>query len=85
MLRREGSRSLDQNLKGEDVVRILNNIVAIRGKPMTIKTDNGSEFISKVMEKWAYERGVELDFSRPGKPTDNQWWKASMDGCAKNV
>ena len=31
----------------------------------------GSEFISKVMDKWAYERGVELDFSRPGKPTDN--------------
>lgn len=31
----------------------------------------GSEFISKVMDKWAYERGVKLDFSRPGKPTDN--------------
>jgi putative transposase len=40
-------------------------------KPITIKTDNGSEFIRKVMDKWAYERGVELDFSRPGKPKDN--------------
>ena len=49
----------------------MNNIVAARGKPMTIKTDNGSEFISKVMDKWAYERGVELDFIRPDKPTDN--------------
>jgi putative transposase len=29
----------------------------------------GSEFISKVIDKWAYERGVEMDFSRPGKPT----------------
>ena len=38
---------------------------------MTVKTDNGSEFISKAMDKWAYERGVELDFSRPGEPTDN--------------
>jgi hypothetical protein len=38
---------------------------------MTIKTDNGSEFISKVMDKWAYERGIELDFCRLGKPTDN--------------
>ncbi len=38
---------------------------------MTIKTDNGSEFISKVMDKWTYERGVEPDFSRPRKPTDN--------------
>jgi len=46
-------------------------VVARSGLPRTIKTDNGSEFISKVMDKWAYERGVELDFSRPGKPTDN--------------
>jgi putative transposase len=60
-----------QSLKGEDVVDTLNRIAAHRGLPETIKVDNGSEFISKVMDKWAYERGVELDFSRPGKPTDN--------------
>ena len=60
-----------QTLKGEDVVRTLNGITTQRGVPRTIKTDNGSEFISKAMDKWAYERGVELDFSRPGKPTDN--------------
>jgi putative transposase len=41
------------------------------GKPLTIKSDNGSEFISKIMDKWAYERGLELDFSRSGKPTEN--------------
>ena len=60
-----------QSLKGEDVVQVLNRIVHERGQPQTIKTDNGSEFISKVMDKWAYERGIEMDFSRPGKPTDN--------------
>jgi putative transposase len=60
-----------QSLKGEDVAAVLSGIVGERGKPETIKSDNGSEFISKVMDKWAYERGVELDFSRPGKPTDN--------------
>jgi len=60
-----------QSLKGEDVANSLNRICAQRGLPKTIKTDNGSEFISKVMDKWAYERAVELDFSRPGKPTDN--------------
>ena len=60
-----------QSLKGEDVVRVLNGITEQRGLPQTIKTDNGSEFISKAMDRWAYERGVELDFSRPGKPTDN--------------
>jgi putative transposase len=31
----------------------------------------GSEFISKAMDRWAYEHHVELDFSRPWKPTDN--------------
>lgn len=38
---------------------------------MSIQVDNGSEFISKALDKWAYENGVTLDFSRPGKPTDN--------------
>ena len=60
-----------QSLKGDDVVATLNRIAATRGLPATIKVDNGSEFISKVMDRWAYERGVELDFGRPGKPTDN--------------
>jgi putative transposase len=60
-----------QSLKGEDVVNTLNRIAKQRGLPATIKVDNGGEFISKVMDKWAYERGVERDFSRPGKPTDN--------------
>ncbi|MFP1972636.1 integrase core domain-containing protein, partial [Lonsdalea quercina] len=39
--------------------------------PVRIQTDNGSEFISKNLDKWAYDQGVTLDFSRPGKPTDN--------------
>jgi len=60
-----------QSLKGEDVVMTLSRIVTTRGLPATIKVDNGSEFISKVMDKWAYENGVEIDFSRPGRPTDN--------------
>ena len=56
-----------QSLKGEDVVGVLNMIERQRGLPRTIKTDNGSEFIGKAMDRWAYERAVELDFSRPGK------------------
>jgi putative transposase len=59
-----------QSLKGEDVVRVLEQVAAERGLPATIKTDNGSEFIGKAMDRWAYEKGVRLDFSRPGKPTD---------------
>jgi len=35
------------------------------------QVDNGSEFISKALDRWAYDQHVTLDFSRPGKPTDN--------------
>lgn len=63
--------AVGQSLKGEDVVATLDRIVALRGRPLTIKTDNGSEFISKAMDRWAYEHSVEIDFSRPGTPTDN--------------
>src|SRR3954453_12216865 len=31
----------------------------------------GPEFVSKTLDRWAYQNGVTLDFSRPGKPTDN--------------
>jgi putative transposase len=60
-----------QSLKGEDVVQVLNGIAAQRGRPQVIKFDNGSEFAGKAMDKWADEHRVALDFSRPGRPTDN--------------
>jgi putative transposase len=41
------------------------------GYPKTIRLDNGPEFISRELDLWAFMRGVTLDFSRPGKPTDN--------------
>lgn len=60
-----------QNIKGDDVVRVLDGIIANRGKPSRIQVDNGSEFTSRSMDLWAYLNKVKLDFSRPGKPTDN--------------
>jgi putative transposase len=60
-----------QRLKGVDVVITLNMICVERRLPRAINTDNGSEFISKAMDRWDYERRIELEFSRPGKPTDN--------------
>ena len=45
--------------------------MCFRGKANVLKTDNGSEFAGKVMDRWALERNVEIDFSTPGKPTDN--------------
>lgn len=57
--------------KGTDVAQALTRIVGERGKPRDIRCDNGPEFVSKALDQWAYWNGVQLDFSRPGKPTDN--------------
>ncbi|WP_155006270.1 IS3 family transposase [Sphingomonas hengshuiensis] len=62
---------VDQGIKGEQVVEAMTRIALSRGAPKTIRVDNGTEFISKALDRWAYENGVTLDFSRPGKPTDN--------------
>jgi putative transposase len=60
-----------QSIKGDEVVGIMNRLVTLHGTPKRVQTDNGSEFISKALDKWAYEHSVTMDFSRPGKPTDN--------------
>jgi len=60
-----------QHIRGEDVTRTMDWLKIVRGKPKSIKVDNGPEFISKELDKWAYEHGVTLDYSRPGKPIDN--------------
>lgn len=60
-----------QSLKGKNVVHVLSRICAQRAVPKTLYRDNGSEFTSQAMDLWAYHAGVQIDFSRPGKPTDN--------------
>jgi putative transposase len=61
-----------QSLKGLDVVRIMNHVSQENGSlPLRIQVDNGSEFVSKDFDRWAYEHHVTLDYSRPGRPTDN--------------
>jgi len=57
--------------KGSDVVETLERVTGIYGVPKNIRVDNGPEFVSKELDLWAWMNGVELDFSRPGKPTDN--------------
>ncbi len=59
----------DQSLKGKNVVRVLNPIKMHRGVPKMVFCDNGRT--SPAMDLWAYQNGVRIDFSRPGKPTDN--------------
>ena len=60
-----------QSMTGAEVAAVIERLAKERGAPDRIQCDNESEFISRVLDKWAYENGVTMDFSRPGKPMDN--------------
>jgi putative transposase len=63
--------------RAADVARILTDTGIQRGKlPSLISVDNGPEFTSRDVDHWAYWNQVRLDFSRPGKPTDNPFIEA---------
>ncbi|KHT01969.1 integrase [Pectobacterium brasiliense] len=61
-----------QGLRGDDVVAVMERLKQLQKRVAgRLQTDNGSEFISKPLDQWANENKVTMDFSRPGKPTDN--------------
>jgi putative transposase len=91
-----------KSLRGKDVGNVLEGLRILRGiVPKRIQTDNGSEFISKELDKWAYENKVAMAYSRPGKPTDNAFtesfngsfrdeclnahWFLSLDDAARKI
>jgi putative transposase len=57
-----------QRLRAENVVAVCNRLAARRGGPKRVLVDNGSEFSGRLLDLWAYHHGVQIDFSRPGKP-----------------
>jgi putative transposase len=64
---------VDTSINGVRVTNVLNRVAVMRGLPDIIKVDNGPEFIGKALDAWAYQREVQLQFSRPGKPVDNRF------------
>jgi len=63
-----------RSLRGNDVVAVMDRIKARHGTTSDrIQVDNGSEFISQALDRWAYDHDATLDVSRPGKPTDNPY------------
>jgi putative transposase len=74
---------VDTSLSGHRVCRVLDRLVAERGHPKRILTDNGPEFTSKALDRWAYEHCVELQFIQPGKPVQNALIE-SFNGTMRN-
>ena len=74
---REGlSTTPRANFRAAQVVEVLDQLVRVRGKPRSLRVDNGPEFAGHLLDHWAHLNKVEIDFSRPGKPTDNAFIEA---------
>ena len=68
------SKEAPQRRRGQPPLR---RLCSLRGAPAdTGRQHNGPQFTSKELDLWAYGKGVKLDFSRPGKPTDNAFIEA---------
>jgi hypothetical protein len=61
----------DTSMSGAKVAGYLQRLSQQRPLPQGIRVDNGSEFYSKALDAWAYQQGVQLEFIRPGKPSEN--------------
>ncbi len=61
------------SLRAEQVVQVLTRLCRERGAPLRVFCDNGSEFSGRSFDLWAYHHHVQIDFNRPGKPTDNAY------------
>ena len=59
------------SLPSSKVIQTLQRAIDMRGKPSSIRVDNGPEFISKKLEIWCYIKGIKLKFIQPGCPTQN--------------
>ena len=62
---------VDTSLGGRRVCRVLDQLLALHGKPACVLMDNGPEFTSRALDQWAYEHDVKLQFIEPGKPMQN--------------
>ena len=64
---------VDTSITGRRVAAVLDRLGDLRGLPLSITVDHGPEFEGQVLDSWAYERGVRLNFIRPGKPVENAY------------
>jgi len=62
---------LDTSISGKRVARELTALIVTRGKPGMIVSDNGSEFTSNAMLRWAKEHAVNWHYIAPSRPMQN--------------
>ena len=55
------------------VIRVLEQLLEWRSKPMVIRCDNGPEFTSSELTSWAKKRNIRIEYIQPGKPQQNAY------------
>ncbi len=55
------------------VIAVLEDLIALHGRPRALRMDNGPEFISIALTRWCAERGIALWHIQPGKPQQNAY------------
>jgi putative transposase len=68
---------VDKGITGEQVARALQGVIAGRGAPKRVRVDNGPEFVSNALDRWAYENKVTLDFR------STMTFVESFNGCLR--
>ncbi len=64
---------VDTSLPSLRIIRVLNRIIAQKGKPANLRSDNGPEFISHLLQQWCKDNSITLQYIQPGKPTQNAY------------
>ena len=64
---------VDTSMPSLRVIRVLNRIIEQRGKPTTLRSDNGPEFISHLLQQWCEDNAITLQYIQPGEPTQNAY------------
>jgi putative transposase len=74
-----------QRFCSDDVVAVLQRVSRERGRPKVLRCDNGTEFVAKPLDQWAFWNKIAVDFSRPGKPTDNAFIESFNGGVRREL
>jgi putative transposase len=76
------ARVVDSSIGGRRVVRELDAVIARRGRPTMIVSDNGTELTSRAVLEWTNRTGISWHYIAPGKPRQMPSSRASSAGCA---
>lgn len=79
------SIEVDTSLPSLRVIRVLQHLLETKGKPQTIRVDNGPEFISDKLQLWCDEQQIHLQFIQPGKPVQNAFIERNNGSLRKEL